>query len=201
MFDMSVMQPLVKEHAQLILMTTVFLEQLGLPIPAYPSLVLAGALLGDATDIYALANLLAAVVSACLAADILWFFAGRRFGGALTRKICQLSMSPEQCVARSGKAYERVGAPLLLVAKFLPGAGAITTLMAGAHGTSLRKFVLYDIGGATIWSASAICLGYAFQDAVLNFVETARPYIALVLLALIGAAAIAIAGAGLSRRH
>ena len=56
----------------------VLLEQLGLPIPAIPTLVAAGAL--SAGGRLSAGLLLALAVLASLVADSLWYLLGRRYG-------------------------------------------------------------------------------------------------------------------------
>ncbi|HEY5056179.1 MAG TPA: hypothetical protein VII58_08455, partial [Acidobacteriaceae bacterium] len=63
-------------HATAILFVWVLAEQLGLPIPSIPVLLTAGTL--SATHrVHSFSSLLA-VVAACILADSLWFYLGRR---------------------------------------------------------------------------------------------------------------------------
>ncbi|MBO1114051.1 DedA family protein [Bordetella petrii] len=188
------MSQLVDEYGHVLLMATVFFEQMGLPLPAYPSLLLAGAIPASMTGMGALCATLGMVVAACLAADTAWYWAGRRYGSALTRGVCRFSISPSACVVTSNNAFRRFGPRSLLVAKFLPGAGAITTLLAGASGTRLRIFLLYDLGGSALWAGSALVLGFVFQETVMVVFKAVRPYIVTGLIGfiLLTCAAIAV---------
>lgn len=195
MNDLQFLSSFLDHHRHWLLFATVWLEQMGLPVPAYPSLVVAGAIPSSMSGAGSLFRTLGVAVSACLTADIAWYMAGRRFGSALMRLICQLSMSPDACVVHSASFYSRYGPRALLIAKFLPGAGAMTTLLAGTHGSSLRKFIVYDALGAAIWAGSALSLGYAFQDTVATTITLLKPYalyglFGLVMCALIFAAVI-----------
>ena len=71
----------VLHHPYLVLFGAVLAEQLGLPVPAMPFLLGAGALVGmnrlDPVPALGLA------VLASLLADVLWYEAGRRKGGAI----------------------------------------------------------------------------------------------------------------------
>ena len=161
----AILSSLVADHALTLLFLNVLLEQAGLPIPAYPSLVVAGTLtLGN--DSVPMLSVFSLAVLACLIADTIWFLAGRRHGTWLMRGICRISLSPDTCIQKSMQFYRQLGPRLLLIAKFLPGAGALTTLMAGTSGTSLTTFLLYDAAGSAIWVASALMLGILFDDAV-----------------------------------
>ena len=74
----------------------VLLQQLGLPIPAVPTMMIAGALagMGKMSGIVAFAL----SVAASLVADLVWFWAGRRFGYPVLRFLCRVSLSPDTCV-------------------------------------------------------------------------------------------------------
>ncbi|NYT85292.1 DedA family protein [Pollutimonas harenae] len=174
-----------EQHTELLLFATVFLEQIGLPVPAYPSLIVAGALPATMAGAGFLCQMLGMAVLACLTADMVWYWMGRRFGSALTRRICHLSMSPDECVMRSTSFNQKYGLSALLIAKFLPGAGAMTTLLAGTNRTSLRKFIAYDAIGSIIWAGSALALGYTFQDTVLKAIAFLAPFACLGVAAMI----------------
>lgn len=182
MNDFPLLSAFLDQHRQLLLFATVFLEQIGLPVPAYPSLVVAGAIPSTIEGAGSFGKMLGLAVLACLAADIGWYWAGRRFGHVMTRLICQLSMSPQQCVLRSASFYLRYGPRTLLLAKFLPGASAMTTLLAGTNGTRMRKFIAYDAVGSAIWAGSALALGYAFEDSVVTTIALLKPYVLYGLL-------------------
>jgi membrane protein DedA with SNARE-associated domain/rhodanese-related sulfurtransferase len=135
-------------------------EQAGLPTPAAPILVAAGALV-QAGGLRPEA-VLGAAVAACLVADHVWFIAGRRFGRRLLAGLCRLSLSPDTCVQRTDDLIAHHGAPLLLVAKFIPGVSAVSIPTAAAMGLAYRRFLLYDLAGCFIWSGAYIGAGMIF---------------------------------------
>ena len=103
----------------LIVFGIVLVEQLGLPIPAFPILVVAGALAVDGDMNGAL--VLAAALSACLISDFPWFRAGRHFGKRILRLLCRISLSPDYCVSQTEDKFKRWGPKALIVSKFVPG--------------------------------------------------------------------------------
>jgi len=138
--------------------------QAGLPVPAYPTLIVTGAL--AARGNYSLAALLAAAVSASLIADFAWYSVGRRVGGPVLRTLCKISLSPDSCVRQTESIFTRWGALSLMVAKFIPGFASVATAMAGVLRVPLWRFVPADAIGATLWSGVAIALGYVFRNAI-----------------------------------
>ena len=138
--------------------------QAGLPVPAYPTLIVTGAL--AARGNYSLAALLATAVGASLIADIGWYSVGRRVGGPVLRTLCRISLSPDSCVRQTESIFTRWGAQSLMVAKFIPVFASVATAMAGVLRVPLWRFLPADAIGATLWSGVAIALGYIFRNAI-----------------------------------
>jgi len=159
----SVLQ-LIQEYGLIVVFLNVLVEQAGAPIPAYPVLVLTGALSESAG--YSTLALLAIAVGAALLADYAWYLAGRRFGGKMLSTLCRVSLSPDACVKQTESIYLRWGPPSLMVAKFIPGFASIASVLAGALGTRTRSFLGFDLIGAALWAGSAIFLGSLFSTAV-----------------------------------
>ena len=142
----------------------VLVEQAGLPLPTYPVLIIAGALSvqGGAP----IAQIASAAVAACLIADWGWYAAGRHFGSRVLRAMCKISLEPDSCVSDTEHLFARFGTRLLLVAKFIPGLGAVATAMSGVVGARLVTFVACDGLGAAIWATTGLLIGVVFHDAV-----------------------------------
>jgi membrane protein DedA with SNARE-associated domain len=142
----------------------VFLEQLGAPIPAIPSLVIAGAL--TRTGQMSSTNVLIAAVFASVIADLIWFELGRRFGYRILTTLCRISLSPDSCVRDTESRFERWGLKSLLFAKFIPGFSTVAPPLAGAARHSRLAFVVYDGIGALLWAGSAVAAGRIFYRAI-----------------------------------
>jgi membrane protein DedA with SNARE-associated domain/rhodanese-related sulfurtransferase len=155
---------LIEQYGLVAVFLNVLIEQGGAPVPAYPMMLIAGALLERAN--YQLHHLILAVVVASLIADVFWYEAGRRYGDRVLKMLCKISLSPDSCVRQTESIYTKWGPASLLVAKFIPGFASIATALAGVVGTSRTRFIFFDGLGAAIWGGSAIGLGYLFRDAV-----------------------------------
>lgn len=166
---MSYLFELIKEYGLLFVFGNVLIEQLGAPVPAYPTLVITGALL--AYGQYSAPLLLLTAIAAALIADLGWYFAGRRYGGRVMAQLCRISLSPDSCVRQTEGFYVRWGASSLLIAKFIPGFASVASALAGAIGTRPAKFIFYDGLGAALWSGSAIFLGSLFSSAIADLLD------------------------------
>ncbi len=161
---MQLLVDLVLRFGLALAFVTVLVEQIGLPVPSYPILIVTAAL--SSQGAYTVPQLVAVGVVACLLADYGWFRAGARFGRRVLALMCRISLSPDSCVRQTESIYERWGAPSLLVAKFVPGFGAVATAMAGIVGVTPMAFIVFDALGAAIWTGLAASLGWIFRNAV-----------------------------------
>jgi membrane protein DedA with SNARE-associated domain len=147
----------------------VFVEQSGVPFPASPMLVIAGALAQEGALRPEL--VLATAVAASLLADHAWFIAGRKRGRRLLAGICRISLSPDTCVRRTDDLVARLGAPLLLFAKFIPGVSAVAIPTGAAMGLSYRRFLLFDAVGALLWAGVYVGAGMIFSREVQRLLD------------------------------
>ena len=120
----------------------VLLDQGGLPFPSF-SLVVVAAGVATAAGAPVWPIFVVAVV-ATLVADLLWSAGGRRFGAAMLRLICRVSLSPDSCVGTTRRIYVRWGAPSLIFAKYVPGLAAVATTLAGETRIPVGRFALYE---------------------------------------------------------
>jgi len=161
---------LVQHYGLALVFVNVLLLQAGLPVPAYPTLIVTGAL--AARSPYTLAGLVGTAVVASAIGNLAWYFAGRRLGGRVLKTLCRVSLSPDSCVRQTESIFERWGAPSLMFAKFVPGFASVATAMAGVVRIPLWRFALFDAIGAALWSGVAIALGYVFRNAIGELIAT-----------------------------
>ncbi|MGH9430022.1 MAG: VTT domain-containing protein [Terriglobia bacterium] len=151
-------------HGSAVLVIWVFIDQIGLPVPAVPVLIAVGALAGRGQ--FPLALGIAEAVIASLAADLIWYQLGRTKGHAILNLLCKISLEPDSCVRRSEETFARRGAKSLAFAKFVPGLSAATTPMAGLFGMRPWIFLAWDGAGALLWSGGYIALGVIFSKQI-----------------------------------
>jgi membrane protein DedA with SNARE-associated domain/rhodanese-related sulfurtransferase len=150
------------EHGEAVLFWVVLVEQSGLPIPAMPVLIAAGALVGTG-KMGPLAALGLPLV-ASLGPDLAWYGLGRRYGGRVLGLLCRISLEPDSCVRKTESMFMRHGARSLLIAKFVPGLSTVTPPLAGIVGMRLWRFVFYDALGTLLWAGACVGVGWVFSD-------------------------------------
>jgi membrane protein DedA with SNARE-associated domain/rhodanese-related sulfurtransferase len=155
---------LIQQYGVGFVFLNVLALQAGLPLPAYPTLIAAGALAAaGGPPVYQLVSV--GVVGA-LIADTGWYTAGRRFGMRILGTLCRVSLSQDSCVRQTETIFQRFGPASMLFAKFVPGFASVATALAGALRLNYATFVAFDAVGAALWVGIGVGLGYVFRDAV-----------------------------------
>ena len=177
---------LIAHYGLLLVFFNVLVEQAGVPVPAVPTLIVAGAL--AASDKLPMAGVIAVALLACLLSDAAWYLAGRRFGGGVMRTLCRISLSPDSCVKQSELRFQRWRGGMLLIAKFVPGLSTVAPPLVGAMGLGSAAFLLLDGVGSLLWAGLAVTLGYLFAaqiDLLLAALASAGTIAFEVVLALL----------------
>jgi membrane protein DedA with SNARE-associated domain/rhodanese-related sulfurtransferase len=149
------------KHGYLVVFLVALAEQIGLPFPATPFLLAAGALAGLHT--FNFGKVVALAATASLISDCVWFYLGKRRGASILSLLCRMSLEPDSCVATTQSVYTRYGHKSLLFAKFVPGLTTIAPPMAGMFKLPLWRFVALDGGGALLWAGGYTAVGWIFR--------------------------------------
>jgi len=147
-------------HGGPVLFSVVFLEQIGLPLPAVPWLLAAGAL--SASGRLSAWLVLSVSFLACMMADSIWFYLGRRSGHRVLGLLCRISLEPDSCVRRTQEMFSSYGMRGLVVAKFVPGLSTVAPPLAGSSGVKLTRFLFFDGMGAVLYVGGFVLLGVLF---------------------------------------
>src|SRR5262247_273651 len=148
-------------YGYLVVFGSILAEQIGLPFPAIPFLLAAGALVGAGKLSFALLLLLSGIAS--LMADMVWYVIGRLGGARVLGWLCRISLEPDSCVRRTETIFSKHGPRSLMVAKFIPGFSTIAPPLAGIVRMPLGRFVFYSALGGLFWAGAFIALGWIFS--------------------------------------
>lgn len=155
---------LITQYGLLIVGTNVLLNQIGLPVPAIPTLIVAGAL--AAGGIVGVVPLLLVSVIACVLPDSVWYLIGQFYGIRVLKILCRISLEPDSCVAQTQSRFEQWGINSLVIAKFVPGLGIIAPPLAGAMRVGWPRFITRSTLGAMLWAGSALIAGALFKSQI-----------------------------------
>lgn len=151
----------VVRHGAMVLFAVVFIEQIGVPLPAAPWLLAVGASAG-AGKVNWITALVAAIVGSLLA-DAIWFYLGRYGGQRMLKLLCRISLEPDSCARRTQNLFTRYGMRGVIVAKFIPGLSTLVPPLAGSSGVSAPRFLFFDGLGSVLYAGSFILIGALFS--------------------------------------
>ena len=160
---------LLDKYGYSLVFAVALLEQLGLPLPVAPVLLLAGAV--AATGELSLSLLILSAVTAAVIGDLIWFYLGKNKGRGVLKILCHLSLSPETCVRQTEASFLKHGMNSLLFAKFVPGLNTIAPPMAGLVGARFISFLWRDIAGALLYVLAFLIPGFLFEKRVYQVTE------------------------------
>ena len=159
---MGSMMFLLLRHTYAVIFGWVLIEQAGVPIPSIPLMLAAGTM--SAAHKLHVAYALPVVMLACLIADSMWYFLGKRYGSKVLNLLCRFSLEAASCVSRTQGSVTKRGAFTLLFAKFVPGLSTMAAPIVGQAKIPYPTFVLYDMAGTLIWASAWLFAGRFFGD-------------------------------------
>ena len=172
---------LLAQHGLSLVFVNVLLTQAGVPVPAIPTLVVAGAFVAQGH--IGLLPLVGVAVVASLIGDAVWYAAGKAYGRRVLATLCRIAIEPDSCVKQTENIFERWGAASLMVAKYIPGYATIAPPLAGMMRLTPPLFLAYSAIAALLWIALPVALGMIFH---------AEVEVALEWLESLGAGALAL---------
>ena len=185
--ELSQISESLQRDAVWVVFLNVLLQQAGLPVPAVPTLLLAGSLAVSSNQ---LANILAAAIVASVIADWMWYLAGRAFGYRVLSGLCKLSINPGSCVSQTEARFVRWGLGSLVVAKFIPGFSTVAPPIAGSLRMALPGFLLAAAAGAALWAGLALGTGWVLRREVQTVISALDEQAGSVLVVVVGIVAI-----------
>jgi membrane protein DedA with SNARE-associated domain/rhodanese-related sulfurtransferase len=154
----------ISQYGLLVVGLNVLLNQIGLPVPVVPTLILAGTLAakGDLPFL----ELFSVAVIACLIADCAWYWVGEKYGIRVLKTLCRISLEPDSCVSQTQSQFDRWGINSLIVAKFVPGWSTIAPPLAGALAIGWLRFAALSTLAAMLWVGAGLLGGMIFQSQI-----------------------------------
>jgi membrane protein DedA with SNARE-associated domain/rhodanese-related sulfurtransferase len=161
---MTTLLPIAGQLALALIVGNVLLNQFGAPVPAVPTLIVAGAI--AVGHPWWGVELVIGAVLACMAGDTAWYVAGRIYGNRVLKLLCRISVSPDTCVSDSQVRFERWGPTAIVVGKFVPGLATIAPPLAGALRMGLPRFLGLSAAAASLWVAAYVAAGMLLKPQI-----------------------------------
>jgi membrane protein DedA with SNARE-associated domain/rhodanese-related sulfurtransferase len=147
-----------------ILWLNTLLHELGVPIPMTPTALVAGAraVTGSVSPLL----LIVMIIAGMVIGNAAWFAAGRRYGSAVLKLLCRVSLSPDTCVARTEGTFGRWGWSALVIGRFLPGVTLVAPPLAGALGMKWSTFLVLTVAGSALFGVVVVGLGMLLSEQI-----------------------------------
>lgn len=141
-------------------------------LPGETALILGG--VAASQDKLSLTSIIVAGTVGAVIGDSLAYGAGRAGGVRIRRFLSRLA--GEERILAAERMVHRRGPLLVFVGRFLPGIRIAINLSCGASHMTYKRFLMFDVLGAAVWSTQATVLGFVFGNAFAD-----RPWIGLLI--------------------
>jgi membrane-associated protein len=148
---------LIGQYGYLIVAAFIFFEGIAIPFPTDATLITAAAF--AARGRLSVPALFAIASTCSMAGTTVAFVLGRRGGDFFERHSRKVNPA---ILARTRSFFERHGASAIVAGRFIPFARMLISPMAGLSTMSLARFSVFNLIGATLWSATFCAVGYFF---------------------------------------
>src|SRR5260370_40812023 len=134
------------------------LESAGVPLPGETILVSAAAFAGNkhSWDIW---SVIAAAAGGAIFGDNIGFWVGREFGTSLLSRWGYLIGLDERKRKLGQYLFARHGGKIVFFGRFVAFLRAFAALLAGAHGLSPLRFLIFNAAGGVVLGARVGCWG------------------------------------------
>jgi membrane protein DedA with SNARE-associated domain len=151
-------------NGEWVLFFWVLANQAGVPIPAAPWLLAAGALASGNGPSFGL--VLAIAVGAALCADLVWYGLGRWRGARAVSALFRLLRRPPASVDRVERVFFTHQRRFMWSARFLPELNPVAAGLAGATRVRPTRFLRHAAGSALGWTVAWAGAGYLLGGAM-----------------------------------
>ena len=176
----------------------ILLEDFGVPAPG-ETILIAAAVYAGAGQLNVVAVGIIGLAAAVLG-DNIGFAIGDFGGRRLALRYGRYVFLTEARLDRAHRLFSRHGGKIVAVARFIEGLRQLNGIIAGISNMSWRRFIVFNVIGATAWVAMWLTIGYVAGAHLESIYRTLSRYQLYALLAIVLLIAVALAR-HLLRRH
>ncbi len=146
---LDVAQQILAHYGYVGVFALIFAENFGLPLPG-ETIFIAAILLAAKGEMRIVPVVLCAWLGAVLG-GVVGFAIGRFFGNRVLEKYGRyVGINPER-LHKVDRFFARYGLTVVLLGRFFEVVRQIYAILAGCMAVSWRRFLIYNVGGATLW--------------------------------------------------
>jgi membrane protein DedA with SNARE-associated domain len=127
---------------------------------------------------------------AIVAGSSLLFFAGRRWGQTIIKKVGRFIFLKEEHIKRAERLFARYGIWTIIIGRHIPGMRVPITLFAAISGVRYRTFILSTMFSAVFWVLIYLYIGARYGSRIQ---QTMQHYVGLSIGVIVGVIVLIIA--------
>jgi membrane protein DedA with SNARE-associated domain len=168
------LEPTLNHYGYLAVAGLVLLEDFGVPVPGETVLILGAVYAGTGRLNIWLVGLLAFL--GAVTGDNIGFAIGHFGGRRLVERYGRyVLLTPERLDKATG-FFERRGASIIIVARFIEGLRQANGIIAGTTGMHWARFLAFNAVGAALWVGLWASVGYFSGDHITSIYNTVSQY-------------------------
>lgn len=168
------LEPTLNHYGYLAVAGLVLLEDFGVPVPGETVLILGAVYAGTGRLSVWLVGVLAFL--AAVMGDNIGFAIGHFGGRRLVERYGRyILLTPERLDKATG-FFERRGASIIVVARFIEGLRQANGIIAGTTGMHWARFLAFNAIGALLWVGMWTSVGYFSGDHITSIYNTVTRY-------------------------
>jgi len=176
--------PVVNHYGYLAVGILLFIEDFGVLVPGETTLV--------ATALFAglghlnLFVVMVVALTACFAGDNIGYLIGRYGGHPLIERYGKYIFLPPKRFAKAERLFNRHGAKIVFVARFINGLRETNGIIAGVSKMGWRTFSTFNFIGALLWVITWSMIGYFGGSHIILFIRFGTYITIVTIITFIG---------------
>lgn len=173
--------PVLNHYGYLAVAAFILLEDFGVPVPGETILIAAAVYAGAGQLNIVVVGLLA--FAAAVIGDNVGYGLGRFGGRALVLRFGRYVFLTEKRLAAAEKWFERHGAKVVVIARFIEGLRQANGWVAGITGMRWMRFLAFNCVGALLWVGTWLTVGYISGQHIDTVYSAIRKYAVYLVIA------------------
>jgi membrane protein DedA with SNARE-associated domain len=158
LFSLDIVQDVARLYGYWAVFVGIAIENMGIPLPGETIVIVGGFLAGSGELNYWF--VLGSAIAGAVLGDNFGYWVGRSGGWQLLVKIGRIFNIQEQQLEQAKDRYSKNAAQAVFLGRFITILRIFAGPLAGITQMPYRQFLLYNFGGAAVWSTTIVSLAY-----------------------------------------
>jgi membrane protein DedA with SNARE-associated domain len=158
LFSLDIVQDVARLYGYWAVFVGIAIENMGIPLPGETIVIVGGFLAGSGELNYWF--VLGSAIAGAVLGDNFGYWVGRSGGWQLLVKIGRIFNIQEQQLEQAKDRYSKNAAQAVFLGRFITILRIFAGPLAGITQMPYQQFLLYNFGGAAVWSTTIVSLAY-----------------------------------------